>query len=669
MSKETHTTKSKRKKWKMPKTQGFSVIEHEWIPMHDGVRLSARLWIPEQASKIPVPAVFEYIPYRKRDSYRSHDSAWGKMLAGHGIAFARVDVRGTGDSEGTIKDEYSIAELEDGVQCIDWLSNQSWCNGNVGMRGISWGAINTLQIAALQPKALKAIMPIAGTDNRFTDDAHYIGGVLGKPNLEWGVLFKTVMAAPPDPDIVGDAWASMWRERLEATVPVITEWIRHQWFDAYWQRGSVAQDYTVIKCPAYLVAGWLDAYMNPVVRLLENLEVPRKGLIGPWGHTYPEMAVPGGLDWGFEEVRWWRHWLVGEDTGIMDEPMFRAFMPYLTAREVLPQPIPGRWISEGVWPPENQTFKKLWLNTDGLGEAAKQIRNITCHSEIPVGLTKPEWLNKLPMAQNIDDMHALIFDTPPLTEDTEILGNSIVNLRISADKPVAFVVVRLTEVSPGGASWLVSYGIQNLTHRGDLAQPEPLLPGQFYAVSVHMHMAAHRFKAGHRVRLAISQGLWPLAWPAPHPAVLKICAGVSSLELPVRSVEAHSQDLPMQQHLGPGKFPPEDVTTVEPDPGGWYIYTNHPAPMEYTDHEIGTTLTRESSEVCKLKPGDPESCSWQSELRVGWQRKAWHCEIVATCKIMASPQFFHIRETLKAYQDTRLVFEHRSDEEVERNLL
>jgi len=314
--------------WKLPKTNKFRIIEHVWIPMKDAIRLSARLWVPEQAYQLPVPAVLEYIPYRKRDMYRSHDNAWGRVLASHGIGFARIDVRGTGDSEGSITDEYSTTELEDGLQCIDWLSRQPWCSGSVGMRGISWGAINTLQIAALQPPALKAIMPIAGTDNRFTDDAHYIGGTLGQPNLSWGVQFKCVMASPPDPAIVGDAWESMWQNRLNATSPVITEWIRHQRLDDYWQRGSLMLDYSAVKCPAYIVAGWLDTYANTVGRILECLQVPRKGFIGAWGHTYPETAVPGGVDWEYEEVRWWTHWLLGEDTGIMDEPMLCSYIPY-----------------------------------------------------------------------------------------------------------------------------------------------------------------------------------------------------------------------------------------------------------------------------------------------------------------------------------------------------
>ena len=247
-------------------------------------------------------------------------------------------------------DEYALPELNDGVECIAWLARQPWSNGAIGMRGLSWGGINALQIAAMAPPALKAIMPMGCCDMRYTDDAHYIGGALGRTNFQWGMSFKSVMAGPPDPRIVGPEWESMWRQRLEATPPILATWVSHQRNDAYWQRGSIATDYSAIRCPVYVVAGWMDTYANVVGRLLEKLQTPRKALIGPWGHTYPDAGAPIGLDWAHEEVRWWEHWLKGIDTGIMDEPMLRVYMPYRTAPEAAATEIPGRWVAEQVWP-------------------------------------------------------------------------------------------------------------------------------------------------------------------------------------------------------------------------------------------------------------------------------------------------------------------------------
>src|ERR1700691_1600100 len=323
--------------WQLPDKNAVEVVDNEWITLKEGTRWSARLCLPAGAHHKPVPIVWEYIPYRKRDFTRPYDDLWGHELAQYGVAYARIDARGSGDSEGVLVDEYLDQELNDGVEVIAWLARQPWSNGNVGMRGISWGGINTLQIAALSPPELKAIMPMCCTDTRYTDDAHYIGGALGLTDLQWGVQFKAVMAMPPDPAIVGEGWREQWRQRLDAAPPILQRWLSHQTNDAYWRRGSVSADYRRIKCPVYIVDGWVDTYVNTVTRLLTQLSVPRKALIGPWAHNYPESASPGpSLKWSYEEVRWWKQWLAGVDTGIIDEPMLRAYMPYRTSSEIYP---------------------------------------------------------------------------------------------------------------------------------------------------------------------------------------------------------------------------------------------------------------------------------------------------------------------------------------------
>jgi putative CocE/NonD family hydrolase len=298
-----------------------------WIELKDGTRLAMRLWLPADAEVSPVPVVLEYLPYRKRDGVRARDQSWAESFAPYGFGFARVDIRGTGESDGVLLGEYLQQEQDDGVEIIAWLSTQPWCDGKIGMRGISWSGFNTLQIAARAPPALRAIMPQCATDNRYTDDAHYVGGALTLNNYEWGAEFKEVMVMPPDPALVGDRWREMWLARLEATPPVLATWLSHQRFDSFWQHGSVAVDYSRIKCPAYLVDGQVDAYRDFLPRLLTHLKVPRKGVMGPWGHQYPQLANPGpGIDWVREEVRWWSQWLKGSDTGIMSEPMLRAYL-------------------------------------------------------------------------------------------------------------------------------------------------------------------------------------------------------------------------------------------------------------------------------------------------------------------------------------------------------
>ncbi len=393
---------------------------------------------------------------------------------------------------GIMVDEHAPPELNDGVAVIAWLARQPWSNGSVGMRGISWGGINTLQVAAMAPPELKAIMPMGCCDIRFTDDAHYIGGALGLTNFQWGVQFKGVMSAPPDPEIVGPQWAEMWRRRADATPAILAEWVSHQHYDAYWQRGSIAVDYQNIKCPVYIVDGWIDTYSNVIGRLLENLTVPRKGLIGAWGHNYPDAVNPGpGLDWAYEEVRWWQQWLAGIDTGIMDEPMLRAYLPDATPWEVYPKDVPGRWVAEAVWP-SPRLLPTVWhLNPAGkLSQQAAKPESVRYVADKIVGLDKLQWLpfppSGLPSEQSRDDGNSLVFNSPRLDSDIEILGYPIAKIRVASNVAVAKLAVRMTDVTPENKSWLVSYGLLNLTHRESHEHPSALEPGEFYDVELEV---------------------------------------------------------------------------------------------------------------------------------------------------------------------------------------
>lgn len=302
-------------------------IENVWIDLPDGCRLAARLWLPADARQVPAPAIFEYLPYRKRDFMRRRDEGIHRYYAAHGYASIRVDIRGSGDSEGILHDEYSHQEHEDALAIIDWIARQDWCTGAVGMTGISWGGFNALQVAALRPPALKAIVTLCAADDRYADDAHYMGGCLLNENMQWGSMLMMNCAYPPDPEIVGEGWRESWRERLEQLEPFPANWMRHPWRDELWQHGSVCENFGAIEVPVYAIGGWADGYTNAIPRLLAGLSSPRKGLIGPWAHNFPHDARPGpSVGYLQEAIRWWDHWLRGEETGIMAEPLFLSLI-------------------------------------------------------------------------------------------------------------------------------------------------------------------------------------------------------------------------------------------------------------------------------------------------------------------------------------------------------
>ncbi|MDG2480563.1 MAG: CocE/NonD family hydrolase, partial [Alphaproteobacteria bacterium] len=281
-----------------------------WIPLKRGVKLAARIWMPVEAGPgFKVPAVLEYIPYRKRDMTRPGDEPKHAYFAGHGYASVRVDLAGAGDSFGKQADEYSRQELSDGKEVIAWLAKQPWCTGKVGMFGISWGGFNALQVAALRPPALKAIVTSCSTDDRYASDMHYSGGCLLNDQLDWGTTFFSILPLPGDPEIMGPGWRKNWMERLENIACPPEEWMRHQTRDRFWKHASVCEDYSRIACPVFAVGGWLDGYTDAIPRLLKNLKVPRRGLIGPHAHQWGQSQRAPGPAIGFlqEMLRWWDH--------------------------------------------------------------------------------------------------------------------------------------------------------------------------------------------------------------------------------------------------------------------------------------------------------------------------------------------------------------------------
>jgi hypothetical protein len=670
--------------WRLPDKKPFRSIENEWITLKDGTRLAARMWLPVGAELSPVPVVWEYLPYRKRDSERHRDTGWAEAFVPYGFAFVRVDIRGSGDSDGVLLGEYLQQEQNDAVEVIAWLARQSWSNGAVGMRGISWGGFSSLQAAALAPPALKAIVPQCASDNRYTDDAHYVGGALTLDNYDWGAEFKTVLVGAPDPAIVGDRWREMWLSRLKATPPILAEWLSHQRYDEFWQHGSVAVDYSRIKCPVYAVDGQIDSYRDFVPRLLSHLHVPRKGLIGPWGHKYPQLADAGpGLDWVSEEVRWWSQWLLGVDTGIMDEPMMRVFLEQRTAAEVWPNDVPGRWVSEPSWPSPRISSRILYLNSDALGDQPGTEAIRLCRSQETLGLTKREWfpwnLNiDLPPDQTPDDKRSLAFDTAPLPEDIEIVGRPSALIRVSSSEPVAKLVVRINEVTPEEKSWSVSYGVLNLTHRDGHEAPTALEPGHRYDVEVPCYFAAHRFKKGNRIRVAVSESIWPMLWPSPRPVTLEITTGASHLSLPVRPNGAESTPMPIailrdrvraSVRADPAELKNYTITQTGPDAEGRVMLHKRLRDPPETLADIGTTMSGGSDWYMSIKEGDPNSSVWKLQWFSGLKRGGWDTSLRSTLELTSTAADFRMKESIRALEGDQVVFERHWDHTIKRDLL
>ncbi len=649
----------------------MEIIENEWIRMSDGCRLASKLWIPEDARSKPVPAILEYIPYRKRDHKSIRDSQIYTWLARHGYAGVRVDLRGSGDSEGVLTDEYLQQELDDGLEIIRWIASQPWCAGDVGMLGLSWGGFNGLQIAALAPPELKAVVSVCSSDDRYTDDVHYMGGCHLTDNASWASTMFLLNSCPPDPLVAGENWRDMWLERLEGSGLWIKNWLEHQKRDEFWKHASVCESYETIKAPVFVVSGWADGYSNTVFRLMEHLKVPVRGLVGPWEHIYPHLeSIEPAIDFLGECLKWYDRWLKNIQNGIDEEPPLRVWMQD-SSTPLLPRK-PGHWVAESKWPSSNVYQQEYFLAPMELhrhGLPCNEDKILTIQSPLSVGLYGGKWASyasatDLPWDQREADGGSLTFETEPLEDDVFIFGAPEVELEVAANKPQAMVAVRLSDVSPHDCSTRVTYGILNLSHRENHEQPRYLKSGKFYAVRVPMNYVAQRFPRGNRIRLSISSAYWPLAWPPPEDARLTLKLAKCRLLLP----ERQPQDI--DRGLRPLGYPQFGVTPpfrlLVPAKKEWNLVhnlRNNEVALEVENNDafihledIDLSLGRESFERYSYHHNNFDTVHADISGSFHFKRAGWTVTTQTKTVVTSTRTHFRISATLDAYEGEARIF-------------
>jgi len=646
-------------------------IDNVWITMSDGCRLGARLWLPEGSDAEPVPALMEYIPYRKGDLMAPLDARVGPWFAARGYAYLRVDLRGAGDSDGILADEYLPQEQDDALEALAWLEAQPWCTGSVGMIGYSWGGFNGLQVAARRPPQLKAVVSMYSTDDRYADDVHYLGGCLNAfLQLPWASFMLAHNALPPDPETVGDRWREMWLERLDQTPPNIDEWMRHARRDAYWKHGSVCEDYDAIGCPVYMVGGWADGYANAVLRFVEGHHGVRKGLIGPWGHHWPQDVGPGpSIGFLQECLRWWDRWLKGEPNGIDEEPRVRVWMQEPYRPEVANQPRVGRWVVEDDWPSPRTDWQTFELGDGVLGGGSDQAVALKHRPVHRHGSWAGGWCPGSvdhPADQREEDALCLTFTSEPLPERLELLGRPRLRVDLAVDKPLALIVARLCHVAPDGTSTLVTRSALNLTHRDGHEGPIELVPGRRYSIGLELNVVGQAIPAGSRLRLALSTTYWPWLWPSPEDVELTVFTGEGSvLELPVRPPSPSDARL---APFGPPDQAPELRREILASVPPYHTIRRDPASgrIEFENDPQGSATTRlvdADLEVSwgyldrySIQESDPLSAKVLSERSYELARGPWRVRVETTSTMTSDAQAFHIDDRLDAYEGPRRVF-------------
>ena len=656
-------------------------VEYVRVAMSDGVELCAKLTRPEAAGRFP--AIMEYNPYRRLRKpladYRDEYPPAVPYLAEHGYAVVQFDVRGTGNSGGSTTDIYNERERRDAVEMVEWIAGQDWCSGRVGMIGKSFGAVAQWHVAVEAPGPLKAIIVRSANDDVYTEWV-YPGGCLRPYMLDtYSPLMNAYNFAPPDPDIVGNDWEALWRERLEHSRPWGIGYIEHPLHGPYWQDRSLATDYRRVNCAVFVIAGWSDCYPTALLRAYERLDCPKKALVGPWSHYYAEEpgAVPGPrIDTRPLYRRWFDHWLKEIDTGVMDEPPVTLFVRRFSPPNArMPLEEPGAWRNETEWPLARATERILYLAEDDLaGKPDEQPDRDELDYRPGAGVASGiHWGGGIlpwgmPLDQRLDDPWSLVYTSPPLDDELEVTGTPAAVLFVSSTADVAYFRVKLIDVAPDGTAKLVRYGGLNATHRDSHFEPEPLVPGTVYELTVPLKAVSYVFEPGHRIRIAIAGADFQNAWPTGIAAVHSIHRGgnhPSRIVLPVVPAQMPVLSAPDMVALPPAS--PDDLVRPLDHSVVTNLVNSSTAVALHTQNVIDDDRIDITSEFT-VDNTTPSNATLDANARYRVRRAEYDVEIQSEERTVSSAEGFRHTVRIQVIRDGNPYFDREWDVSVPRAL-
>ena len=550
-----------------PADRGVRLVNAS-IPMPDGVQLAATLYMPADLHPGErVPALLEYLPYRKDDD--EPDYANHAYFARHGYVGVRVDIRGFGNSGGAPPTrEYSAQEQQDAERVIAWLARQPWSNGSVGMFGISWGGFNSIQMAMRHPPALKAILAVAATEALFTEDVHYMDGIMHVDEFEVAMDLDQGRSGAPDFPLDEDTLA----KRMDST-PWSLDYFRHQRNGSFW-RAPIRrlEDITI---PCFAIGGYQDGYRNSIVRMLEQVPAPVHAWVGPWNHAFPNTSIYAPrVEWRDQAVRWFDHWLKGVDNGVERDPRLIFYLQHSHPPGSEAQEVPSEWRADS-WPPHGLRRETWYLAPNHQLTASPAPAATDRLAYVPsAGAELGFWWGELLGDQRPADAYSLVYDSAPLAADVAMFGRAHVHLVAAADVPLADWFVRLEDLGEDGQVTAITGAGLNGAQRRSLDAPEPLVPGTEYALDLDLYLTSWVWARGHRIRVAVSNAQWPMLWPTPSLMTTSLRLGGnegSTLVLPI--IPAQGRSPPPFAPPAPSEQPP-GVSTPGGDyawPGSWKL--------------------------------------------------------------------------------------------------
>ena len=540
-----------------------------WIPMKDGVRLAATLYMPDGAKAgEKFPALLEYLPYRKDDGTAAGDYPKHAYFAKRGYVSTRVDIRGFGNSEGVPPErEYSDQEQQDGEQIIHWLATQPWSNGNVGMFGISWGGFNSLQMAMRHPPELKTILAVDATAELFHDDVHFMDGIAHVDEFELNMDMAEGWTGAPDYTLDEKTLGPRFD-----TPPWSLLYLKHQHDGPFWR--DRVRPLSEITIPSFLIGGMQDGYRDNVPDMLMQAKGPVKAIVGPWNHTFPHDADFGPrIEWRDHAVRWFDHWLKGRDTGVENDPRLVIYMQHWHPPDPNLEEVPGEWRREDKWPPPDAKLSTLFFQRDHTLAYSPDESGAHHLKYVPsIGVEAGFWWGELLSDPRPVDAFSLVYDSVPLAANLAILGRPRAMLEASASAPLADWFARLSDVAPDGTVTQITGAGINGAQRESMTEPRDLEPGKTYPLDIEMHLTSWVFPKGHRIRVAISNALWPMMIPTPYAMTTSLelgGSGGSRIVLPV--VPEHGATPPTFSPPQPSDERTDIKNEGFPFPGEWTV--------------------------------------------------------------------------------------------------
>ncbi len=660
----------------------FDDIEHVWIEMPDGIRLAARIWLPHEAAKAPVPAILEIIPYRKGDMVRARDERNHPYFAANGYACLRVDMRGSGDSEGLMGDMYEPNELFDTRHVLDWIAEQPWCNGRVGMFGTSWGGTASLQASLDAPKCLKAVIAVCATHDRYEDDIHHMGGCLLTDTIEWGATLPAILASPPCAETVGANWRQMWLERLEHLTFPLEAWVREEARGAYWRSGSVRFDSEMMTCPILAVGGWSDRYSNSVMSLADARPDKVWGIVGPWGHHYPDVGHPGpGMDFQRVALEWWNHWLKDTGQASLEWPKLQVWMREFDPPQDALERRNGHWVQSQAPRDEGASFQfhlangALTLTETSDGDGADRV----IPHDLRVGQHSGDTgyfgrFGGLPLDQAADDAPALLYESSELTEDLVLFGAAEFAFKVKVDKHATQIALRINDVAPDGSVCRVVMAMRNLALDDMLDAPDgaPVCNHEF---RVRFPTNAYRFKAGHKVRLALTASHWPLVWPSPAATKMYLQEIDAVLTLPTVSRDMRSAKCNLPEPSSPVTQERHTVVeseriqrTTEETEDGIVISSWHQAPIRVLHHDTQSTFgfqTRAEHKICGQNPLSAQS---RFDHTLEYERPDGTARVQSWAAVRCDEEHFHVSGKVTVFWNNEQIFTRSWDPSIKRRV-